>query len=77
MVSPERHLRRHLTLQTSTPHQSRRNPYQQLTEFEGARIIGLRGGGLPYHDIAKRFGRNVFAGHDCWEQRSRNGTVSF
>ncbi|GBO39027.1 hypothetical protein AVEN_62219-1, partial [Araneus ventricosus] len=47
-----------------------------LTEFERGRVAGLREGGFSFRDIAEGFGRNVSTMHDCWQQWSREGTVS-
>ncbi|GBO03812.1 hypothetical protein AVEN_232210-1 [Araneus ventricosus] len=54
----------------------RRSHYQQLTEFERGRVVGLLEGGFSFRDIAERLGRNVSTVHDCWQQWSREGTVS-
>ncbi|GBN03396.1 hypothetical protein AVEN_6120-1 [Araneus ventricosus] len=54
----------------------RRSRYQQLTEFERCRVVGLREGGFSFRDIAERLGRNVSTVHDCWQQWSREGTAS-
>ncbi|GBO21441.1 hypothetical protein AVEN_162580-1 [Araneus ventricosus] len=54
----------------------RRSHYQQLTEFERGRVVGLREGGFSFRDIAERLGRNVSTVHDCWQQCSREGTAS-
>ena len=58
------------------PLRRQRRQYQQLTEFERGRVIGLREGGLSYRDIAARLGRNVSTVHACWRQWSREGTMS-
>ena len=58
------------------PLRRRRRQYQQLSEFERGRIIGLREGGFSFRDIAERLGRDVSTVHDCWQQWSREGTVS-
>lgn len=58
------------------PLRRRRSHYQQLTEFERGRVIGLREGGFSFRDIAERLGRNVSTVHDCWVQWSRDGTAS-
>ncbi|GBM76208.1 hypothetical protein AVEN_55044-1 [Araneus ventricosus] len=58
------------------PLRRRRNHYQQLTEFERGRVVGLREGGFSFRDIAERLGRNVSTVHDCWQQWSREGTDS-
>ncbi|GFU48562.1 HTH_38 domain-containing protein [Trichonephila clavipes] len=55
---------------------ARRNYYQQLTEFELDRVVGLREWGFSFCDIAERLGRNVCIALDYWEQWSRNGTAS-
>ncbi|GFX33962.1 transposable element Tcb1 transposase [Trichonephila clavipes] len=47
--------------------------YQQLTEFERDRVIGLREGGFSFCDIAERLGWNVSTVFDCWEQWSIDG----
>ncbi|GBN73539.1 hypothetical protein AVEN_199944-1 [Araneus ventricosus] len=54
----------------------RRSHYEQLTEFERGRVIGLREGGFSFRDIAERLGRNVSTVHDCWVRWSRDGTAS-
>ncbi|GBM00436.1 hypothetical protein AVEN_179241-1 [Araneus ventricosus] len=54
----------------------RRSHYQQLTEFERGRVVGLREGGFSFRDIAERLGRNVSTVHDCWQQWSREDTAS-
>ncbi|GFW64128.1 HTH_Tnp_Tc3_2 domain-containing protein [Trichonephila clavipes] len=41
------------------PLRRRRSHYQQLTEFERGRVIGLREGGFSYRDIAERISWNV------------------
>ncbi|GFS84826.1 uncharacterized protein TNCV_2957141 [Trichonephila clavipes] len=58
-----------------------RSHYQQLTEFQRGRIIGLREDGFSFfsfffRDNAERLGRNVSTVHDCWEQWSRDGNAS-
>ncbi|GBN79086.1 hypothetical protein AVEN_110601-1 [Araneus ventricosus] len=58
------------------PLRRRRSHYQQLTEFERGRVVGLREGGFSFRDIAERLGRNVFTVHDCWQQWSRECTAS-
>ncbi|GBN61047.1 hypothetical protein AVEN_131411-1 [Araneus ventricosus] len=58
------------------PLRRRRSHYQQLTEFERGRVVGLREGGFSFSDIAERLGRNVSTVHDCWQQWSREGTAS-
>ncbi|GBO44793.1 hypothetical protein AVEN_161503-1 [Araneus ventricosus] len=57
------------------PLRRRRSHYQQLTEFDRCRVVGLREGGFSFRDIAERFGRNVSTGHDCWQQWSRDGQL--
>ncbi|GBN55869.1 hypothetical protein AVEN_87235-1 [Araneus ventricosus] len=54
----------------------RRSHYQQLTEFERGRVVGLREGGFSFRAIAERLGRNASTVHDCWQQWSREGTAS-
>lgn len=58
------------------PLRRRRSHYQQLTEFERGRVVGLREGGFSFRDIAERLGRNVSTVHECWQQWSREGTAS-
>ncbi|GBM54029.1 hypothetical protein AVEN_215401-1 [Araneus ventricosus] len=58
------------------PLRRRRSHYQQLTEFERGRVVGLREGGFSFRDIAERLARNVSTVHDCWQQWSREGTDS-
>ena len=58
------------------PLRRRRSHYQQLTEFERGRVIGLREGGFSFRNIAERLGRNVSTVHDCWQQWSREGATS-
>ncbi|GBM75265.1 hypothetical protein AVEN_214586-1 [Araneus ventricosus] len=58
------------------PLRRRRSHYQQLTEFERGRVVGLREGGFSFRDIAERLGRNVSTVHDCWQQWSKEGTAS-
>ncbi|GBM29648.1 hypothetical protein AVEN_125295-1 [Araneus ventricosus] len=58
------------------PLRRRRSHYEQLTEFERGRVIGLREGGFSFRDIAERLGRNVSTVHDCWVRWSRDGTAS-
>ncbi|GBM25675.1 hypothetical protein AVEN_207450-1 [Araneus ventricosus] len=58
------------------PLRRRRSHYQQLTEFERGRVVGLREGEFSFLDIAERLGRNVYTVHDCWQQWSREGTAS-
>ncbi|GBO43335.1 hypothetical protein AVEN_257290-1 [Araneus ventricosus] len=58
------------------PLRSRRSHYEQLTEFERGRVVGLREGGFSFRDIAERLGRNVSTVHDCWQQWSREGNAS-
>ncbi|GBM11356.1 hypothetical protein AVEN_13584-1 [Araneus ventricosus] len=58
------------------PLRRRRSHYQQLTEFERGRVVGLREGGFSFRDIPERLGRNVSTVHDCWQQWSREGTTS-
>ncbi|GBL75387.1 hypothetical protein AVEN_194581-1 [Araneus ventricosus] len=41
------------------PLRRRRSHYQQLTEFERGRGVGLREGGFSFRDIAEGLGRNV------------------
>ncbi|GBM52630.1 hypothetical protein AVEN_16743-1 [Araneus ventricosus] len=53
----------------------RRSHYQQLTEFERGRAVGLREGGFSFRDIAERLGRNVYTVHDYWQQWSREGQL--
>ncbi|GBN29733.1 hypothetical protein AVEN_158406-1 [Araneus ventricosus] len=36
------------------PLRRRRSHYQQLTEYERCRVVGLRKGGFSVHDIAER-----------------------
>jgi transposase len=48
------------------PLRRRRSHYQQLTELERGRVIGLREGGFSFRDIAERLGRNVSTVHACW-----------
>ncbi|GFX54099.1 transposable element Tc1 transposase [Trichonephila clavipes] len=49
---------------------SRRNKekFQQLTEFERGRIIGLREGGFSYHAIGARVQRNSSTVMRAWKQ---------
>ncbi|GFX51988.1 uncharacterized protein TNCV_3064051 [Trichonephila clavipes] len=49
---------------------SRRNKekFQQLTEFERVRIIGLREGGFSYHAIGARVQRNRTTVMRVWKQ---------
>jgi transposase len=58
------------------PLRRRRSHYQQLTEFERGRIIGLREGGFSFREIAERLSRNASTVHECWQQWSREGTAS-
>ncbi|GBM14934.1 hypothetical protein AVEN_77330-1 [Araneus ventricosus] len=58
------------------PLRRRRSHYQQFTEFERGRVVGLRESGFSFRDIAERLGRNVSTVHDCWQQWSREGNVS-
>ncbi|GBM09106.1 hypothetical protein AVEN_5289-1 [Araneus ventricosus] len=58
------------------PLRRRRSHYEQLTEFERGRVIGLREGGFSFRDIAERLGQNVSTVHDCWVRWSRDGTAS-
>ncbi|GBO23934.1 hypothetical protein AVEN_88223-1 [Araneus ventricosus] len=58
------------------PLRRRRSHYQQLTEFERDRVVGLREGGFSFRDIAERFGRNVSTVHDSCQKWSREGTAS-
>ncbi|GBN26918.1 hypothetical protein AVEN_111680-1 [Araneus ventricosus] len=58
------------------PFRRRRSHYQQLTEFERGRVLGLRESGFSFRDIAERLGRNVSTVHDCWQQWSREGSAS-
>ncbi|GBM58368.1 hypothetical protein AVEN_185479-1 [Araneus ventricosus] len=58
------------------PLRRRRSHYQQLTEFERGRVVGLREGGFSFRDIAERLDRNVPTVHDCWQQWSREGIAS-
>ncbi|GBM00063.1 hypothetical protein AVEN_214130-1 [Araneus ventricosus] len=58
------------------PLRRRRSNYQQLTEFERGRVVGLRKGEFSFRDIAERLGRNVSTVHDCWQQWSREGAAS-
>ncbi|GBM55258.1 hypothetical protein AVEN_18079-1 [Araneus ventricosus] len=58
------------------PLRRRRSHYQQPTEFERGRVVGLREGGFSFRDIAERLGRNVSTVHDCWQQWSKEGTAS-
>ncbi|GBN63076.1 hypothetical protein AVEN_179738-1 [Araneus ventricosus] len=58
------------------PLRRRRSHYQQLTEFERGRVVGLREGGFSFRDIAEGLGRNESIVHDCWQQWSREGTAS-
>ncbi|GBL94677.1 hypothetical protein AVEN_83991-1 [Araneus ventricosus] len=58
------------------PLRRRRSHYQQLTQFERDRVVGLCEGGFSFRDIAERHGRNVFTVHDCCQQWSREGTAS-
>lgn len=52
------------------PRRRRRVPYQQLTDFERGRIIGLREAGWSYRDIAARVGRNATTIMRAWRQWS-------
>ena len=54
----------------------RRSHYQQLTEIERGRVIGLREGRISFLNIAERLGRNVSTVHDCWQQWSQEGATS-
>ena len=58
------------------PLRRRRGRYQQLTEFERDRIIGLREGGFSFRDIAERLDRDVSTVHVCWKKWSGEGTSS-
>ena len=58
------------------PLRRRRSRYQQLTEFERGRIIGLQEGGFSFRDITERLSRDISTVHGCWEQWSREGTSS-
>ncbi|GBO07957.1 hypothetical protein AVEN_220591-1 [Araneus ventricosus] len=58
------------------PSKRRRSHYQQLTEFERGRVVGIREGGVSFRDIVERLGRNVSTVHDWWQQWSREGTAS-
>ncbi|GBO25194.1 Transposable element Tc1 transposase [Araneus ventricosus] len=58
------------------PFRRRRRHYQQLTEFERGRVVGIREGGFSLLDIAERLGRNVSTVHDCWKQWSKEGTAA-
>ncbi|GBM13591.1 hypothetical protein AVEN_84136-1 [Araneus ventricosus] len=44
------------------PLKRRRSHYQQLTEFERGRVVGVQEGGFSFRDIAERLGRTV---NDC------------
>ncbi|GBN76927.1 hypothetical protein AVEN_200071-1 [Araneus ventricosus] len=58
------------------PLRRRRCDYQQLTEFERYRVVGIREGGFSFRDVSERIGRNVSTVHDFWQQWSREGTAS-
>ncbi|GBN63918.1 hypothetical protein AVEN_135855-1 [Araneus ventricosus] len=58
------------------PLRRRRSHYQQLTDFERGRVVGLREGRFSFRDTAKRLGRNVSTAHDYCQQWSREGTAS-
>ncbi|GBL96689.1 hypothetical protein AVEN_111834-1 [Araneus ventricosus] len=53
-----------------------RSHYQQLTEFERGRVVGLHEGGFSFRDIAEKLGRNVSTVHCYWQQWSREGIAS-
>ncbi|GFY20077.1 transposable element Tc1 transposase [Trichonephila clavipes] len=55
------------------PLRRRRSHYQQLTEIQRGRVIGLKGAFFP--NIAERLGRNVTTVHDCWKKLLRNGSA--
>lgn len=57
------------------PLRRRRSYCQQHTEYERFRLVGLRVGRYSFHTIAEILGRNVSILHDCWEQRSKVGSV--
>ncbi|GBN73285.1 Transposable element Tc1 transposase [Araneus ventricosus] len=69
-------LERYLSLRFDVVDVSQEHYYQQFTEFEGGRVVGLRKGGFSFRDIVVRLGRNVSTMHDCWQQWSREGTAS-
>ncbi|GFU56124.1 transposable element Tc1 transposase, partial [Trichonephila clavipes] len=54
----------------------RKSHYEQLTEYERGRVIGLREGGFSFRNISGILGWNVSSKHDCCEQRSSDGTAS-
>ncbi|GFX86648.1 transposable element Tc1 transposase [Trichonephila clavipes] len=58
------------------PLRRRGTHFQQLTEFEQNREIGLQEVAFSFHNIAKKLGRNVSTVYDCWEQLPRHGTAS-
>ncbi|GFW72864.1 uncharacterized protein TNCV_1267071 [Trichonephila clavipes] len=58
------------------PLRIRRSHYQQLTEFELGRVIGIREDEFSFGDILERLGRNVSPVPDCWEQWTRDGIAS-
>ncbi|GFW46542.1 hypothetical protein TNCV_1936121 [Trichonephila clavipes] len=53
------------------PLRRQRIPYQQLTEFERGRVIGLLKGEFPLRDIADRLSQNLSTVADCCEQWSK------
>ncbi|GBM39789.1 hypothetical protein AVEN_25007-1 [Araneus ventricosus] len=56
------------------PLKRRRSHYQQLTEFERGRVVGLREGEFSFLDIAESLDSNVST--NCWQQWSREDTAS-
>ncbi|GFW23277.1 transposable element Tc1 transposase [Trichonephila clavipes] len=50
------------------PPRRNKEKFQKLTELERGRIIGLRGGGFPYHAIRARVQRNSSTVMRVWKQ---------
>jgi len=48
------------------PQKRQRVAYQQLTQFERGRVIGLREDGFSYREIAETIG-DVSIVYNCWQ----------
>lgn len=55
------------------PRVRRRQVYQQLSEFDRGRIVGLREAGFSFREIANRLGRHQSTIMRAYQARSENG----
>ncbi|GBL72620.1 hypothetical protein AVEN_127880-1 [Araneus ventricosus] len=53
-----------------------RRQYQQLNEYERGHITGLRERRISSRNIAERLCRDISTVHDCWQQWSKESSVS-